>query len=161
MAAEGTFPARFRVPKDIWDKFGRTVRRLNPDDDRSAYLRRCVEWANGDPVTEPPRALEEGSNWHMAEWSAALDEIAYQVRDIARDTGTAVTTAGQNGETAITLKDQVTVQLRRPWPGRRHGLIIRTAGDMVLEFSGYGAPPAARLVVLIVRSLLGTLNTEA
>jgi hypothetical protein len=57
MAAEGTPFRRIRMDEDLWERLDEAVKRMDPDDNRSAYLRRVARWAVGD-IDEIPRRPE-------------------------------------------------------------------------------------------------------
>lgn len=46
---------------DLWERLDEAVRRADPDDNRSAWLRRCARWCVGD-IGEPPRRPEPGNS---------------------------------------------------------------------------------------------------
>lgn len=64
MAAEGTPFRRIRMDDDLWERLEQAVRQMDPDDNRSAWLRRCARWAVGDidemPRLPEPRRSDEG-----------------------------------------------------------------------------------------------------
>ena len=55
--AKGTPVRRIRMEDDLWERLEEVVKQLDPDDDRSGYLRRFARWAVGD-IDEPPRRPE-------------------------------------------------------------------------------------------------------
>ena len=55
--AEGTPFRRIRMDDDLWERLGEAVRRADPDDNRSALLRRLARWYVGD-INEMPRRPE-------------------------------------------------------------------------------------------------------
>jgi hypothetical protein len=57
MAAEGTPFRRIRMDDDLWERLDEAVRRADPDDNRSALIRRLVRWYVGD-IDEIPRRPE-------------------------------------------------------------------------------------------------------
>jgi hypothetical protein len=57
MAPEGTPFRRIRMDDDLWERLGEAVKRMDPDDNRSAYLRRFARWAVGD-IDEMPKRPE-------------------------------------------------------------------------------------------------------
>lgn len=57
MAPEGTPFRRIRMDDDLWERLDETVKQMDPDDNRSAYLRRFARWAVGD-IDEMPRRPE-------------------------------------------------------------------------------------------------------
>ena len=52
--AEGTPFRRIRMDDDLWERLGEAVKRMDPDDNRSAVLRRFARWYVGD-IDDPPR----------------------------------------------------------------------------------------------------------
>jgi hypothetical protein len=57
MAAEGTPFRRVRMDDDLWERFGESVIRADPDSNRSAVLRRFARWYVGD-IDEMPQRPE-------------------------------------------------------------------------------------------------------
>lgn len=57
MAPEGTPFRRIRMDDDLWERLDEAVRRADPDDNRSALLRRLARWYVGD-IDEIPRRPE-------------------------------------------------------------------------------------------------------
>jgi hypothetical protein len=57
MAAEGTPFRRIRMDEDLWQRLDEAVKRADPDDNRSALIRRLVRWYVGD-IDEMPRRPE-------------------------------------------------------------------------------------------------------
>lgn len=57
MPAEGTPFRRIRMDDDLWERLEEAVKHMDPDDNRSAYLRRVARWAVGD-MDEMPRRPE-------------------------------------------------------------------------------------------------------
>ena len=55
--AEGTPFRRTRMDDDLWERLKEAVESMDPDDNRSAWLRRCARWCVGD-INEPPRRPE-------------------------------------------------------------------------------------------------------
>ena len=55
--AEGTPFRRIRMDDDLWERLDGVVKQLDPDDNRSAYLRRFARWAVGD-IDEMPKRPE-------------------------------------------------------------------------------------------------------
>ena len=57
MAPEGTPFRRIRMDDDLWERLDEAVRRADPDDNRSALIRRLARWYVGD-IDEIPRRPE-------------------------------------------------------------------------------------------------------
>ena len=52
---EGTPYVRVRMDPDLWERLDVAVRAVDPDDNRSAWLRRAARYAVGDIDTPPQR----------------------------------------------------------------------------------------------------------
>lgn len=46
---------RIKIPQDLWDEFGETVKRSDPELDRTKAIRQFVRWFNGEAVELPRR----------------------------------------------------------------------------------------------------------
>jgi hypothetical protein len=57
MAPEGTPFRRIRMDDDLWERLDEAVKRADPDDNRSALIRRLARWYVGD-IDEMPRRPE-------------------------------------------------------------------------------------------------------
>jgi len=57
MAAEGTPFRRIRMDDDLWERLDEAVKLMDPDDNRSAWLRRAARYCVGD-IDEMPRRPE-------------------------------------------------------------------------------------------------------
>jgi hypothetical protein len=57
VAADRTPLHRIGFDKDLWERFEEAVRRVDPDSNRSANLRRYVRWFVGD-IDDPPKRPE-------------------------------------------------------------------------------------------------------
>jgi hypothetical protein len=57
MAPEGTPFRRVRMDDDLWERLDEAVKQMDPDDNRSAWLRRCARYCVGD-IDEMPRRPE-------------------------------------------------------------------------------------------------------
>lgn len=55
--AEGTPFRRIRMDEDLWQRLDEAVKHMDPDDNRSAVIRRLVRWYVGD-IAEVPRRPE-------------------------------------------------------------------------------------------------------
>ncbi len=55
--AEGTPVRRIRMDDDLWERLEESCKRMDPDDNRSALLRRFARWHVGD-IDEMPRRPE-------------------------------------------------------------------------------------------------------
>ena len=55
--AKGTPVRRIRMEDDLWERLEEAVKQMDPDDDRSAAVRRLVRWYVGD-IAEIPRRPE-------------------------------------------------------------------------------------------------------
>jgi hypothetical protein len=55
--AEGTPFRRIRMDDDLWERLDEAVKRADPDDNRSALLRRLARWYVGD-INEMPKRPE-------------------------------------------------------------------------------------------------------
>jgi Ribbon-helix-helix protein, copG family len=60
MAPEGTPFRRIRMDDDLWERLDEAVKRADPDDNRSALIRRLARWYVGD-IDEIPRRPEPRS----------------------------------------------------------------------------------------------------
>jgi hypothetical protein len=57
VASDDTPLRRIRLDDDIWERYEVAVKRLDPDSNRSANLRRYIRWIIGD-IDEPPQRPE-------------------------------------------------------------------------------------------------------
>lgn len=55
VAPEGTPFRRIRMDDDLWERLDEAVKRADPDDNRSAVLRRFARWYVGDIDQVPQR----------------------------------------------------------------------------------------------------------
>lgn len=58
--ADGTPVRRIRMEEDLWERFEESCKHMDPDDTRSALIRRFVRWHVGD-IDEVPRRPEPGT----------------------------------------------------------------------------------------------------
>jgi ribbon-helix-helix CopG family protein len=68
MAAEGTPFRRIRMDDDLWERLDEAVKRADPDDNRSALIRRLARWYVGDideiPRRPEPRRADQDTTGH-------------------------------------------------------------------------------------------------